>query len=235
MQKEVNIHVQDDAQSLEVLHGEAMPRREPEKVIVKGLINAPYEYLLKRNDVIEHKKSHLIVNESSGIITLVIDEKAPYQDTISGSLKLNPDFEKFGINTGKTRDTFELADFIKMNRFFFSDKNVAMKLVSYLKNFKAKVNKQIEQSNNDRGNVRLLQNQVVESNIPEAFDVVLPIFKGQTEQKFRVEINIDARNFECSLISPDANDLINEVRSKLLGEQVDKIKTLIPDLAILDI
>jgi len=122
-----------------------------------------------------------------------------------------------------------------MNRFFFSDKNTAMKLVSDLKNFKAKVDKEIEMSDNDRGNTRLLQSQVVDSNIPEAFDIVIPIFKGQPEQKFRVEINIDARNFECSLISPDANDLINEVKSKLIGEQVSEIRELVPELAILNV
>jgi len=233
--EKLNVQVTDGVKTLEILQGDATPRKEPIKVNIEGLITAPLDYLNKRKDVIEPLKSHLIVNTSDGKIILVVNEKDHYQDTISGKLKMNPDFEKFGINTGKSRDTFELADFIKMNRYFFSDKNVAMKLVSELKNFKAKVDKEIEMSDNDRGNTRLLQNQVVESNIPEAFDVVVPIFKGQPDQKIKVEINIDARNFECSLISPDANDIINEVRSKLIGEQVVKISELMPELAILNV
>lgn len=233
MEKYINVNVSENAQVVEILQGEALPRKEPRRVIVRGLINAPFEFLLKRNPNPEN--THLIVDLSEGKLELVVDEKNYYSDIITGKLELNPDFEKFEINTGLSRDTFELSDFIKMNRFFFADKNVSMKLVSDLKNFKAKVNKQIEQSNNDRGNTRFLHDQVVDSNIPEAFDLVIPIFKGQPAQKFRVEINIDARSFECTLISPDANDLINEVKEKLINEQVEKVKDLSPNLAILEV
>jgi hypothetical protein len=232
--EKLNVSVNGETKVLEVLQGEALPRKEPQRVVVKGLVNAPFEFLLKRTP--DPKTSHLIVDVAKGKLELIVDEKSPYSDIISGELELNPDYEKFGINQScKTYDTFELADFIKLNRYFFSDKDVAMKLVSVLKNFKAKVDKQIEQSSNDRGNTRLLHNQVVESNIPEAFDIVVPIFKGQAEQKFRVEINIDARNFACTLISPDANDLINEMRAKVVNEQVEKIKELVPELAILEV
>ncbi|WP_440881431.1 hypothetical protein [Tenacibaculum sp. C7A-26P2] len=233
--KEVNVHIKEGTETLEILQGDALPRLEPEKVQIAGLINAPYEYLTKRIDVVEQKKCHVIVNHSSGALNLVVDEKNAYQDVITGELKPNPDFINFGINDGSTRDTFELADFIKMNRFFFSDKNTAMKLVSELKNFKAKVNKQIEASDNDRGNTRLLKDQVVQSNIPESFDITVPIFKGQPAQTFKVEININGNSFACALISPDAKDLINEVKSQLLNEQIDKIREIAPDIAILEV
>ncbi len=235
MGKEVNVHVKEGTETLEILQGDALARKEPLQVNINGLINAPLEYLSKRQDVIEHKKCHLIVNLSKGAINLIVDEKNAYKDTITGKLKVNPDFESFGINDGTTRDTFELADFIKMNRFFFNDKNTAMKLVSDLKNFKAKVKKQIEASDNDRGNTRVLHDQVVQSNIPESFDLTIPIFKGQPDQTFKVEININGNNFACALISPDAKDLINEVKSELINEQVEKIRGLAPDIAILEV
>ncbi len=231
----LTINIEDQTKTLEILQGDAVIQREPEKVVIDGLINAPFEYLTKREDTIVICKSHLIVDESKGIINLIIDESSYYFSRISGEIKINPDFTKFGINTGQARDTFELADFIKMNRFFFADKNTAMKLVSELKNFKAKVDREVEKTNDDRGNTRLLQNQIVESNIPEAFDLVVPLFKGQPEQNIRVEINIDSRSFECSLISPDAKDLINEMRAKLVREQVEKIKGLTPNLTILEV
>ena len=233
--QELNVHVENGVKTVEVLTGLAQKRSEPLKVQVNGLINAPFSYLEKRKDVIEHEKCHLIVDHSEGKLTLVLDEKNNYKDTITGELKLNPDFVKFGINDGTQRDTFELADFIKMNRFFFSDKNVALKLVSDLKNFKAKVNKQIEQSTNDRGNTRLLQDQVVESNIPESFDITIPVFKGQPVKTFKIEINIQPQSFACALISPDVKDLINEIKSKLISGQIDKIKKLTPDIAILEV
>lgn len=230
----INLQVNGEGkQTIEILKGEALPQKEPKKIIVKGLINAPFEYLQKRSP--EPSKSHLIVSKSEGSITLIVDEKNEYRDEIGGALSLNPDFEKFGINTGKEYDTFELADFIKMNRYFFADKSVAMKLVSDLKNFKAKVNSDIEKSDDNRGNTRFLQNKAVESNIPEAFDIVVPIFKGQEEKVIRVEINIDSRSLNCTLISPDANDIINETRSTLIDAQVEKIRELSPELPILEV
>jgi len=233
MSEEIKINVSGEKSTLEILRGEALPQREPNSVQIDGLISAPFEYLEKRQP--EQKSAYLVVDRAVGLLTLTADERSPYKDVISGKLRINPEFDKFGINTGKNYDTFELADFIKMNRYYFSDKNVAMKLVSDLKNFKANVSKEIENSNNDRGNTRLLQSQVVDSNIPEAFDIVIPIFKGQPEQTFRVEINIDARDFSCTLISPDANDLMNDFRDKAINEQIYNIREIAPDLAILEV
>jgi len=233
--KDLNITVTDGVKTIEVLQGEAQKRTEPTNVNVAGLISAPKQYLKQRKDFIEVEKCHLIVDKSAGSLKLVVDEKSKYVDAISGALKINPDFENFGINEGVQRDTFKLANFIKMNRFFFSDKNVAIKLVSELKNFKAKVNKQVEASENDRGNARFLLDQVVESNIPVGFDIDIAIFKGQPKKTFKVEININSQNFECTLISPDAKDLVNELKEKLINDELKVIESLLPGLVILEV
>lgn len=233
--KELNVNVENGVKTLEISEGSALPKKEPLKVEIRGLINAPLNYLTKRVEEIDQLKCYLIVDKSEGYLKLVIDEKNHYRDAVRGDLIVNPDYKKFEINTGEGRNTFALADFIKMNRFFFEDKNVAMKLVSELKNFEATVNKQIELSDNDRGNKRILQNQIVDSNIPEAFEINLPLFKGQPAEKIKVEINIDARDFSCILISPDANDLMQEVRETILDEQLDVIKELAPNLVIFEV
>lgn len=233
--KELLVKVENGVKSLEILQGAAKVIPEPLNVDVAGTITAPANYLEKRIDVILVCAAHVLVNQNEGTICLVVDEKNKYKDTIKGSLTLNPDFEKFGINKGVQRDTFDLADFIKMNRFFFVDKNVALKLISELKNFKAKVNKQIENSTNDRGNSRFLQDQIVESNIPESFDLSIPIFKGEERQVFKVEININSSNFSCTLISPDVKDLINEFKADLVNKQVDRIQVLCPELLIVNV
>jgi len=233
--KELNVTVENGVKTIEVLQGTALLRKEPLQVQVRGLITAPLAYIEKRVESIEQLDCHLLVDKSEGSLRLVVNEKNAYYDAIRGDLTLNPDYVNFGINTGESRDTFALADFIKMNRFFFSDKNVAMKLVSELKNFKAKVDKEIELSDNDRGNKRTILNQVVDSNIPESFSITIPIFKGQEAETIELEINIDARDFSCTLISPEANDIIMEVRETLLNEQVDKIKELANKLVIFEV
>lgn len=231
--QELKVKVSSDIKTLEILTGNALPRKEPLRVEIKGLINAPHEFMLKREP--DPFCSHLIVDVSKGTLKLVIDEKNQYKDEIKGSLDLDPDFLEFGINSGKQYDTFSLADFIKMNRSLFADKNTAMKLVSELKNFKAKVNKQVEESENDRGNRRLLMDRVVDSNIPEAFDLIMPIFKGQPKSKFTVEVIINGIDMSCTLLSPDAKELIDETRSKLINEQVELIRAVSPELPILEV
>lgn len=231
--EKVNINLEKGVKKIEVFEGQSLEIKPPLKVEVKGLIDSPFKYLEKRISELSPKKCMVIADVSNQTIKLIVDEKEHYNDTITGVLKINPEFEKFGINSGTVRDTFELADFIKMNRFYFKNKSVAMKLVSELKNFKAKVDNQIELSNNDRGNTRFLKNQVVESNIPEGFDLSIPIFKGASNEVFQVEININASDFGCTLISPVANDIIKELSEKQITEQLSKIEQLSPDLVII--
>jgi hypothetical protein len=110
-----------------------------------------------------------------------------------------------------------------------------MKLVSDLRSFKAKVDKQIEQTKDDRANYNIKKIQAVESNLPEAFDLVIPIFKGQTSVKVTIEISIDPNTLDCTLISPVVNDIVNELRDKLIDDEIELIKVLTPDIAIIEI
>lgn len=150
---------------------------------------------------------------------------------ISSKIILNPDLEAFEINKGKRYAPAQLADFIKMNRHLFESKSVAMELVSALKNIKASVNRAIEDSRDDRGNRRALIDQVVQSNIPESFNIELSIFKGQPKVVIPIEVVLD-EDLECMLISPDLKEIISEESEKLIGGEVAKIRELHPQLRI---
>ena len=63
---------------------------------------------------------------------------------------------------------------------------------------------------------------------------MVPIFSGQDKNKFEVEININDR-FECSLISPEANDIVNTVGESALNDQINTIKEIAPDIIILNV
>lgn len=234
MSENINISLEGNTKVLEILTGKAVERHAPSPLIVEGTIDAPYRFLKSRIDVIEIKESHLLVSDNR--ITLCINEKSIAGFTeITGRLVVNPDFLSFGINEDKKRDTFELADFIKMNRHFFNDRSTAMKLVNDLKNFKAEISKQVEKSNNDRGNTRFLKDQVVESNIPEIFSLNMPIFKGDAPVLFEVEVMIDPQSFECRLISPYVRELIAEEGGARIDYVVTQIETLVPELAIMSV
>lgn len=229
---DLKLTVENGVNQLEIREGKAIDLHTGRDVSVSGTIVAVSEFLSKENissSII--LDSHIVFSVDMMTIGLVygLTERHPHE--VKGSIQLNPDLQKFGINSGNSYTTFELADFIKMNRHYFESKPVAMQLVSELKNFKAKVDKEIENSSNDRGNRRMLLNQVIDSNIPESFVLELPVFKGQPKARVTVEININD-DFTCTLISPDLKEFILLESETLINQQLDLIKEMHPQLRI---
>jgi hypothetical protein len=213
-----------DGNTLTVLQGNFVAPKEPVKIEISGNIDSPVNFLLERVSELTLKKCHLIINRENMTITLVINEDDPLtRGKISGKLELHPDFKKFKINSGETWTSFDLADLIKMNRSFFSSKEVAMKLVSQLRDFQAKVNKQIDAFRDDRANFNVKKAQVVESNLPDVFSLVIPIFKGQAKYNVPVEINIHPESLSCQLCSPEVNDLVNDFKDLAINNQLERI------------
>ncbi len=212
--------------------------KAPVKMNVNGTINAPFEYLTKRIDCINQKECHIIVNREKITIELVVNESDEYtRGTIAGTLQYHPKFEEFGINTGKVWSPFDFAMFCKMNRAFFADKNVNMSLVSACKNFTAKVNNQIERAAQENGNRTDNFAQVVNSNLPEQFTLSIPIFKGGKKEDLVVETfaKIDGRNVAFVLLSPGAEETLEDLRDKAIDEQLNAIKAIAPDIAIFEV
>jgi hypothetical protein len=235
MEKNIEVKLSCENKELIILTGEAEKVYHLKSIDVKsGSINSALEYLSKKvvkSEIIEHSKLEFCYDKLS--IDLYYDARQRNPDVIQGKLKLHPDLEKFNINSGKSYSTFELSDFIKMNRHYFENKEYAMKLVSELRNFEGKVNRDLEAKTDERGNKRALINQVVESNIPSGFFLELPIFVGQEKTRLEVEININS-SFECFLISPDLKQLIDQESKSILDEQLEKIKALHPELKVFE-
>ena len=212
--------------------------KAPVKMNVNGTINAPFEYLSRRIDCINQKECHIIVNREKITIELVVNEADEYtRGTIAGTLQHHPKFEEFGINTGKVWSPFDFAMFCKMNRAFFTDKNANMSLVSACKNFTAKVNNQIERAIQENGNSTDNFAQVVNSNLPEQFTLSIPIFKGGKKEDLVVETfaKIDGRNVAFVLLSPGAEETLEDLRDKAIDEQLNAIKAIAPDIAIFEV
>lgn len=233
MDNKINISVENGVNEVVVRHGQAAPIHTGADVKVGNVtIFAVMEFLTKTD--VEKAivlDSVLIFSYEKLAMELVygLTKMHPYK--ISSSIILNPDLEAFEINKGKKYSHFQLADFIKMNRHLFESKSVAMELVSALKNIKATVNKAIEDSKDDRANRHMLIDQVVSSNIPESFNIELPIFKGQPKVTVPIEVVLD-ESLDCMLVSPDLKQIIAEESERLIGGEIDKIRELHPELRI---
>ena len=209
------------------------PLKEPYNIT--GTIKAPYEILSKRIGEITKNDCHVAFSYESCSIYLIINEDSHRMKTIEGQMIQTDVLKKLSINTSKRWSCFDLADFFRLNRSLFLDKATAMKLVSKLSNFSTNVEKQLDQSKDNRANYSLQKRQVVQSNLPESFKLNLPIFKGMANQEVNVEVDIDPNSLECILISPELAEIVDSFAVFAINEQLSKISELFPELPIIEV
>lgn len=223
--------------------GQAVKELEPKapiKTSLSGVIGSPVEYLTKRVETgqFTQERSHLIVNREKIKLSLVVNEDDEYnRGQIDGTLEFHPKFKEFGINTGKVWTPTELGMFFKMNRAFFPDRSMNMKLVSELMNFSATVNNTIERSLKENGDRTDNFAQVVNSNLPDSFTLQIPIFKGMKPETLEIETfaQINGREVAFTLLSPGANQTLEDVRDKAIDECLNEIKEIAPNIAIIEV
>lgn len=211
--------------------------KEPVPVNIVGTIDSPLRWLEKRVGLIDQKQANITVNRDNMRISLVDRETDFYNNDIIGVLQLSKEMKEFGINTDNTWEPNKLSLFIKMHRAFFTDKSQNMQLVSILKNFKAKVNQDIERSKEENGSKVDNYSQVVDSNLPKSFKLNIPLFKGFACEEIEVEIyaDVDGRDVSLSLVSAGANEAIEEYKNRVIDEQLDAIKEIAPDIVIIEV
>jgi hypothetical protein len=232
MNNELKINIEKEEGRVFIYEGKAPVIQDPKVITITGNIDAPARWL--KNKEIIPENAHLRVDRENMAITLDLEDKNAFGDTITGRTEFHPVFKKFEINTGNYRTPQELAQLFKMNRSFFENQSTAMKLVTELQNFKAKVANEVEKSDNNRGNRTEIQKQVVNSNLPENFNICIPIFKGQPKKTFEVEIYINPADLTCSLVSPQANDLTEQFRDEIIDTQIAAIIAMFPTITIIE-
>lgn len=216
---------------------EALDPKEPVPVKIIGTIESPLKWLEKRVELIDQKTAHITVSRDDMKISLFDKETDYYSNGIEGILQPSKEMVEFGINSEKNWEPINLSKFFKMHRAFFKDKAENMALVSTLKNFKAKVNQDIERSKEENGSKTDNYSQVVDSNLPKSFKLNIPLFKGFDCEEIEVEIyaDVDGRNVSLSLVSAGANEAIEDYKNRVIDEQLNLIREIAPDIAIIEI
>lgn len=214
--------------------------KPPVKLNIEGVIGCVAEFLSKRynqEDQINQKRCHVLVDRDDISIQLVIHEHDEYfRGTVTGKMVFHPKFLEFGINTGTVWTPTELGMFFKMNRAFFPDKAENMRLVSDLMNFTATVNNSIDRSAKESGDRTDKFEQTVNSNLPKVFTLKVPIFKGLQAETIEIETfaKINGREVSFVLLSPAANQTTEDLRDRVIDEQIQTIRELCPDIAIIE-
>lgn len=225
----ISIKTEGETKVLEIREGAALPLKEPVKLRIEGNFDAVSRFIKQRISNIDELSAHILVDREAKFITLVMDETSHYAGSVIAKLELTEVFKNWGINTDTTRTTFELADFFKMNRAHFEKPSDAANLIQLLNNFKAKVDKEVEASDDRRGNKTAMIRQIVNSNIPSSFNLKLPIFKGLPEQTIEVEIYI-SELMNCQLISPAANEFIQSITNSVFDVELARVSEVAPNI-----
>ena len=219
---------------------EPLPILEPKMVNLKGNISAPYAFLEKRWQFsqIDHERTYLFVDRDNLEIGLVCNETdARNCMNIAGHIELSRQFKSFGVNMDVSFQPEQLANFFRINRSYFKDRAENMTLVSLLKSFRAKIETEVEREKKDNGSVTDVYKKVVNSNLPASFKVCIPIYKGAEPEEIEIEViaTVNGRDVALELISPDAASIVEEVRDKLIDEQLDKIREFAPEIPIIEV
>lgn len=127
--------------------------------------------------------------------------------------------------------------FFKMNRAFFADRKTNMELVTTLMNFTATINSKIDRAVAENGSRTDNFVQMVNSNLPESFTIVLPIFKGMPAETIEVETfaQVSGREVAFTLLSPGAQATLEDLRDKVIDSEVAKIREIAPDIAVIEV
>lgn len=113
---------------------------------------------------------------------------------ITGKLEVSPEIKELGINDGRVYTAKELSELLKMRRIMFADRDQNLTLVKSLQAFKTKVEQEIEQANDNKGNKKYVFDQSITQTNDLKFTLNWPILSGEPKVKFEVEINYDVRN-----------------------------------------
>lgn len=217
-----------------------LEEKAPLNTDLEGTIGSVAEYLSKRIDAqqFEQKDCHIIVDRDKVKIMLVINENCEYRrGVVKGQLSYYPKFLEFGINTDKSWAPAALGLFIKMNRAFFPDRETNMRLVTTLMNFTATINSKVDRAIQENGNRTDCFTQIVNSNLPASFTIEMPIFKGMPAETIEVETfaQVNGRDVSFVLLSPGAQATLEELRNKVIDNELSKIKEIAPDIAIIEV
>lgn len=222
------------SRDLNIRTGKLLDPREPERLNIDGNIDSVRRWIEKRKHMINSDKAVITVMRDALTIKLDEDPNNYYATVINAELELSTEMKKLGINDGKYMTCFEMADRIKRLRSYFENRQQAMELVTTLRNFKAKVEKEVEASDDKRGNRREMLSQAVDSNLPKSFNVVVPIFKGQEKQTLEVEVEINASDLTCTLVSPSVDDAMTEQANAIIDSELTQIESLYKEIVVIE-
>lgn len=202
-----------------------LPLHEEKPYKLSGIISTPGDFAEKRSTEFNALSAHVIANFTQRSIVLVIDEKNHFSCSVAGKLELDPELESLHINTETLYDENELIDKLNFFRRHFEKVSQHSSLMDALKKFNAKVETEIVNANNLKGNAVLKKAYDIKHEIPLDFVLNMPIFAGGEKFSLGVEINLKYVDGEIVFWfqSIGLHDAIGEQTEKVLEKELQRL------------
>lgn len=205
--KDLHVKVEQvQGDTLIIREGTALPQVAPNKITITGDIKTVSSFINKRKDAgdlpglqrIDPNLAVVVVDREKNTILLSLNPADPFGAVITAKLEPNPDLEKFGINKNVQFSQKELVQLLKFSRVYFEDFGQHGTLLKAYQAFTAKTFTSIAGEQDNRGNKNFAFDKKVETGLPSAFVMKLPVFKGQEPRRFMVEICLDVTDAAAS-------------------------------------
>lgn len=223
--------------TLVVLEGHAPTQHNNESVTIEGNIDAPSRFIEGRSSEFEDSKRHALVSQTDGVIKLVINEQSVTDRyVVKGKIEVGKKFKTLGINNDSVSySPEELANKFKLLRSLFVSNLEHSSICETLRNIKAKINREIEEANDQKGNVTRNFSQTVQSNMPDSIKLNIPLIEGEDSVEIEVNVVLEAEGsstIKCYLESIDAAELIEKLFEERVNQEVEKIKNWVTVICV---
>lgn len=225
-----NIEINVQSANGEIRIGDLPPVIIRKDYTFKGFIKAPYAYFSRKN-ALSNGDQMLFdlfmmvveVNRAAMSITFKEDNHSTEGSAlITGSASITSELTALGINTTKKYSGLQLSDALRMNRLLFALPDDCVRIVSALRDFKAKIEQDIQAADDKKGNKTTSFDQRIQQPHDLRFTLNWPVISGEPKTKFQVEINYDVRDkaIECWLESVEMHEAIQEQCQALIDGQI---------------
>lgn len=227
MENTFNITSPAPLTELIIREGAALPVHDPKKIVLSGDINSVSAFLKSREtghslQKVDKNRAIVIVDRAAMTILLMLDPEDTFGTEIKGSLEFSDELKVFHINQNKTFTRDELVKIIRFNKLAFDNSDKHAELLKAYQAFEASAKTDLQQGSDTRGNKANSFAKAVTTNIPTEFILLIPVFKGKSPYRFRVEICLDVTDggarfwFE----SVELNELIQTSRDIIINEEL---------------
>lgn len=232
MKTEINVNTHDGV--LTIREGQALPLKEPNKIVLEGDINSVGEFLEKRtketdgfsSQIIEPIQAVVITDKEAGTIELQLDPENFYGTIVKGTLEESKELGIFQINQERELSREDLIKLFRFNRIHFSDPLKADALIKSLQKFSGSAYVDLVKEDDTRGNLKIGVDKRVKTGIPESFELNIPIYKGQPKERIEVEICLDITGTRVSFWfeSVQLVELLEQRKDEIFAKQLESCK-----------